>query len=232
MLYRYLTERQISWTLYRRRIVAVLLVSVAGYFLGLSLWPFALENPFLNPWKSYQVMAHFPTTIRQIFEGKAIWSDLLPWYYLPKSMLITIPVLVWLGLGLFLIPFIRSLRNESAVLYSFLLFTVLFPPVFAVLKQVNLYGSWRHFLFIYPGMVLLAALGLTGFFRLKKHYLLNLAVGAVLLLLCPASASGSWCGITLITICIIINWWEGSGRHTAITRPTIIIIPCAKDQNG
>ncbi len=163
--------------------MAVLLISVAGYFLGLSLWPFALENPFINPWKSYEVMAHFPTTIRQIFEGKAIWSDLLPWYFLPKSMLITIPVLVWLGLGLFLIPFIRSLRNDSAILYSFLLFTVLFPPVFAVLKQVNLYGSWRHFLFIYPGMVLLAAVGFTSFFRLKKHYLLNLAAGAVLLLL-------------------------------------------------
>jgi len=183
MLYRYMTEKQFRWALYRRRILTVLLVSVAGYILGLLLWPFALENPFLNPWKSYQVMAHFPTTIRQIFEGQSIWSDFLPWYYLPKSMLITIPILVWLGFGLFLIPFIRSLKHESAVLYSFLLFTILFPPVFAVLKQVNLYGSWRHFLFIYPGIVLLAALGFTGFLRIKKHYLLRLAVIAFLLLL-------------------------------------------------
>jgi 6-pyruvoyl-tetrahydropterin synthase len=35
---------------------------------------------------------------------------------------------------------------------------MLFPPIYAALKHSILYDSWRHFLFIYPPMVVLAAI--------------------------------------------------------------------------
>ena len=66
-----------------------------AWFLSILLWPYALQSPVRNVLESYQVMAHFPGTFRQIFEGKVEWSDFMPWYYLPKSMVITIPLLFY-----------------------------------------------------------------------------------------------------------------------------------------
>ena len=117
-------------------------------------------------------MAHFPGTFRQIFEGKVEWSDFMPWYYLPKSMLITIPIVVLTGLVLFIIFLRFKFNHEKAILYGFVIFSVLFPLFFVVYEKSNVYSSWRQFLFIYPGIVLLASIGYYHFFEyLKRRYL-------------------------------------------------------------
>jgi hypothetical protein len=68
--------------------------------------------------ESYRVMAHFPDTFRQIFEGKVMWSDNMPWYYLLKSMGITIPLVVISGFVLFFI-FIRRWFSAAICLNMF-----------------------------------------------------------------------------------------------------------------
>lgn len=176
--------RNADWKAFRKTLVHIALISAGGYLGGLILWPYALQNPLVNPWKSYQVMTHFPTTIRQIFEGDFIWSDLLPWYYLPKSMLITIPLAVWAGLALFVVLAWKNIGRNSAVLYIFICFAVFFPPLFAIIKNANLYGSWRHFLFIYPVLVVLAALGFQYFLNFfKNRFMSQLAMVLLLILM-------------------------------------------------
>ena len=78
-------------------------VTAVAWLLGILLWPFALQSPVRNVLESYRVMAHFPDTFRQIFEGKVEWSDFMPWYYLLKSMSITIPLIVYRGFCLFFV---------------------------------------------------------------------------------------------------------------------------------
>jgi tetratricopeptide (TPR) repeat protein len=67
---------------------------------------------------------------------------------------------------------------------SLLGFSILFPLVFVVLIQSNLYGSWRHFLFVYPGIVLIAALGFHALLARYKHRAVR--VSAVVLFLALA----------------------------------------------
>ena len=85
----------------RIKMVWIGIITAASWLLSIILWPFALQSPVRNVLESYRVMAHFPDTFRQIFEGKVEWSDFMPWYYLLKSMLITIPLLVIAGFCLF-----------------------------------------------------------------------------------------------------------------------------------
>jgi hypothetical protein len=165
----------------RKRLILFAGISISGYFLGLILWPYALQNPILNPWKSYQVMTHFPTTVRQIFEGHFDWSDFHPWHYLPKYMAITIPVIVFAGLIGFFLNTRKNYSVSQKLQLSFLGFSILFPVVFVVLKQSNLYGSWRHFLFIYPGIVLIAALGFHALLSRYKNQAVR--VSAIILFL-------------------------------------------------
>ena len=142
----------------KNRATSILLILASSYLLGILLWPYVLENPLKGFLESYQVMTRFPTTIRQIFEGIREWSDFMPWYYLPKLMLITIPLVVWAGL-IGWIAIAKSLSGEARLKFAMLIFTIIFPVIFVIYEKSNLYGSWRHFLFIYPGFLVLSAIG-------------------------------------------------------------------------
>jgi tetratricopeptide (TPR) repeat protein len=156
-------------------------ISIGGYLFGLITWPYALQNPLLNIWKSYQVMTNFPTSVRQIFEGRFDWSEFHPWYYLPKYMVITIPIIVFVGVAAFLLNRRKNYTSDQSIQLLLLAFTILFPLVFVILKKSNLYGVWRHFLFVYPGIILIAALGFHAFFVRFRHRIVR--IGAIVLLL-------------------------------------------------
>jgi tetratricopeptide (TPR) repeat protein len=176
-------ENKISAIGFSRKFIWISCISVLALSISIVLWPFALQNPFKNIFESYRVMAHYPDTFRQIFEGKVEWSDYMPWYYLVKSMSITIPLIVLAGLIIFII-LIRKILNEiKSLCYILLLFTILFPIIFVIIEKSNLYSSWRQFLFLYPGIVLIAAAGYSALFEsLNKKYFIFSALTIFLLL--------------------------------------------------
>jgi len=179
-----LENKKLNHKLLKRQLILFFVISVSGYLLGLIAWPYALQNPILNPLKSFQVMTHFPTTVRQIFEGQFEWSDFHPWYYLPKYMVITIPVVVFSGIAAFCLNTQKDYSSNQQVTLMLVGFTILFPAVFVILKQSNLYGSWRHFLFIYPGIILISALGIHAFLvRVKQHFVRIPAIMILLVLI-------------------------------------------------
>ncbi|HZL12115.1 MAG TPA: tetratricopeptide repeat protein [Prolixibacteraceae bacterium] len=177
----WISNKKLNPELLKKQLILFVGISLAGYLLGLIIWPYALQNPWLNPWKSFQVMTHFPTTVRQIFEGRFDWSDFHPWYYLPKYMAITIPFIVFSGIVAFFLNIRKNYSSDQKLKLFMLGFTILFPIIFVILKKSNLYGSWRHFLFVYPGIILISALGIHAFLVRFKHRIIRIA--AILLLL-------------------------------------------------
>jgi tetratricopeptide (TPR) repeat protein len=156
---KYYADRNITRKEIIYKFLLLTCISLTAYFLSIMLWPYALQNPLRNVFEAYRVMAHYPDTFRQIFEGKVEWSDFMPWYYLPKSMMITIPVIVTAGIFLFIILSGKIFNKDKTLAFSLLILTILFPVFFAIIQKSNLYSSWRQFLFIYPALVLLAASG-------------------------------------------------------------------------
>ena len=171
-LYKYLRDNEFDLAEIRTKIFWICAISIISWFLSILLWPFALHGPVKNVIESYKVMAHFPSTFRQIFDGKVEWSDYMPWYYLPKSMLITIPIIVLAGLMLFSVFLRFKASAEKILFYGLIIFSVLFPVFFVVYEKSNIYSSWRQFLFIYPGIILLSSIGYHHVFEyLKSRYL-------------------------------------------------------------
>jgi tetratricopeptide (TPR) repeat protein len=166
-----------------KNLIIILLVSGAAFFLSILLWPFALQNPLRNVYESYRVMAHFPSTFRQIFEGKMMWSDYMPWYYIPKSMAITIPLIVMAGFIIFLAFSKKIFQKDKGLLYGLVIFAIFFPLIFVMVEKTNLYSSWRQFLFIYPLIILIAATGFSQIFDPVKKRLYRWALLAILFLL-------------------------------------------------
>jgi tetratricopeptide (TPR) repeat protein len=165
--YRYVINNKLEFSDIRKIFTLMITISVISWLLGILLWPYALLSPLRNVLESYRIMAHFPGTFRQIFEGKVEWSDFMPWYYLSKSMIITIPLVVLTGFILFFLFAKNILKDRKGIYYIFLLFTFFFPLVFVIYENSNLYSSWRQFLFLYPAMVLIAS---TGFSELLVYF--------------------------------------------------------------
>ncbi len=182
-LLRYISDSEFDRNEFLVKFVQISIISVTAWILGILLWPYALQHPVRNVINAYNVMAHFPSTFRQIFEGKVEWSDFMPWYYLPKSMLITIPLVVIAGILLLVFPVCRKVLRSKALQYGFILFTIIFPVTFVIFLKSNLYSSWRQFLFLYPAIVLLSAIGFSYFFDFLKSKILRFAAVAAVILL-------------------------------------------------
>ncbi len=135
-------------------------ISVVAYFLGMIFWPYALVSPLVNPFDALKMMSNIDVSLKVMYEGTIVWSNELPWYYITKNILLTVPAVVLIGffLTMILLPGIK--KQVRPMWLFFLTFAVVFPIIYIILKKSNVYGSWRHLTFIYPSMVALSSVGI------------------------------------------------------------------------
>ena len=159
-------------------------ISVAGYVLAVLIWPYALVYPLKNVLAAFKNMSHFHVSIRQNFEGIMQWSNMLPWYYTPKFILISVPIAAVVGAVTYL--FAGGLKKGNRLTTFIIYFSFIFPVFWIAYSHANVYGGWRHSLFAYPPMAVAAGLGFSALTSLAKHKLLKaVCIALPLLLLLP-----------------------------------------------
>lgn len=144
--------------LYRLLLQVIVMVGI-GYFGGLVFWPYGLTNPIVHPLESLSLMEHYSISIRQLFRGSWYWSSSLPGNYLYIWMLIALPEIVLLGLVFYIVTLfnkkVRFSYNEFLTL-----FCLVFPLLYVVIIDSNLYSGWRQLYFVSGPLSVLSALGL------------------------------------------------------------------------
>jgi hypothetical protein len=161
----------------------VLLVIPLAYFSSLLFWPFGMVKPFTNPMFTLDYMSKFPVNIRILFEGKYLGSTEVPWYYIPKWFMISTPIVVLIGL-LASFAVIRYYQKAGKLLFiGFLFFTLVFPVAYVIYKKSALYDTMRHFFFVYPSMVMLAAIAIDYFINSLPKVGKYVVIGATAVLL-------------------------------------------------
>lgn len=108
-----------------------------------------------------------------LFQGKLYDQTLvstLPWYYLPRLILMTIPI-PYLLLALFgqvcaIIICVKGDCNRP-LLVAITVFWI-FPLVFAMASNTFVYNGWRHFYFINAGLVVMGGIGLWYLYQLTR----------------------------------------------------------------
>ncbi len=133
----------------------VLLVIIASYLLGISLWPFALADPLRNVIYSLTKFTNYSIGLRTIFDGEQMMSNMLPWQYAPKFICIGMPIVMLIGLGGYFF-YMTFRKKEFSLITFFLLFAAVFPVFWVIYQNSNLYGGIRHLLFVIPPMVVLS----------------------------------------------------------------------------
>ncbi len=143
-------------------LLKLILIGAGGMALVVISWPYLLGDPIAHIIETFTVVKKFPNKVILPFEGVFMDSLTIPIYYLPKMMGITIPIFILMVIVWGIISVISNYAKYNFKIILLLLFTSIFPVVYAIVSQVSIYSSWRHFLFIYPGLCIVGGLGLNS----------------------------------------------------------------------
>lgn len=151
-------------------VVALLVLSV--------FWPAIHTNPVERMEQTVETVQSYGWGGVVLMDGHFWQASDLPFYYIPYWLLYTIPesVLILIGLSL-LFGGMSQLRYRRTGQWPsaselwprlLLVFAVMFPLCYLLWKGPVLYDGMRHFLFVVPPMVCVAALGLEWMLRRAK----------------------------------------------------------------
>lgn len=144
-------------------------IALAGGYLGAILfWPYALVSPISHPFKALSEFDKFAIGIRVLYQGANVMSDQSPWDYAPRSIFQTTPLVVWVGFfgGIFLFP--ALIRKYGFLPVFIAVFAAIFPVIYVIYKDSNMYNQWRHLLFVYPGIIIVSGLGFNFLYELLE----------------------------------------------------------------
>jgi hypothetical protein len=151
---------------------AVAVAFLVGYAIGLSAWPYGLESPIDHTMESLKAMTNRGVQIRVLFDGKYAYNNHMPWYYEFKWILISNPIAVIVGVGMFLLLSIVGFKRYGVHIVLAMLFAAFFPLLYMVYKKSSMHDTWRHVFFVYTFWVVIAAMGwdlLTTFISNVKY---------------------------------------------------------------
>lgn len=155
---------------WRHLLIRGALAWAGGWFLLLASWPWAVEQPISRPFAALTRMSGFLRHDRSVyFAGEQIRTIDYRWDYLFHYFGYKLPVVVIVlslagiaGLGVFVVRQLRTggfrVDPRPALAYGLVLFAIVFPPAYAIVKKSAIYDGLRHFLFIVPMLAVAAGL--------------------------------------------------------------------------
>lgn len=159
--------------LIKRPKLILFLSALTFVFLHLT-HPYLWQNPVLGFFDVLTTSNSFPFTAANLFEGQYIPANQIPWYYIPKLMMITTPLvtLILFVIGNFYLLF--SIFNKKKALdqkikYFYILSIFYIPLIIIFIVRPALYDSWRHFLFLTIPLIIIAVYGAYAIFLIKNN---------------------------------------------------------------
>ena len=172
--------------LLKKQVLAALLIGGVCFVIMLALWPYFFLSPLGHLVESVYLMQHYPWGLPVTFQGHVYSALQLPWDYVPVWLGIGSPLIIvlfsLLGMGLWLGLIIHTRKIDAPVTVMVLALPIIIGVT--IISRPTLYDGPRHFFFLVPMMVLLAAWGFFTLCRLlwrrPQRVLRLLAVGVVI----------------------------------------------------
>jgi hypothetical protein len=169
------------WKVGRKSVFAMFPYYGVALLVSYLTWPYLWRDPIGRFIKSMGIMFNFVQPNVLPFQGGLVESAVLPWYYLPKLMMVqlTEPVLILFIAGLVIA--LLHLKSQK-YLEPFLLWMLwlLLPVLGMVVSHSSLYDNFRQLLFVLPPIFIMGGLVLDKVFSRFNRVWLNLLVIAVI----------------------------------------------------
>ena len=151
----------------------IFLLSIFTFiFLHLS-HPYLWQHPIIGFFDMLKASNSFPFTAANLFNGQFVPANQLPWFYIPKLMIITSPLstLSLFFIGNFYLLFSILSKKTSFNLkmkYVYLLSLLYIPLIIVSVMRPALYDSWRQFIFLTIPFIIIAVFGAYTISKIKS----------------------------------------------------------------
>lgn len=140
-----------------------LVMAIAWLATTTLVHPSAWSNPIGWLFEALAYQSSHPWSKDVLFDSHYIPAQQLPWYYLLKWVTLTVPLIfqisIILGLVLIMSNY-RALSDIQRAAIMLVLLQIFFLPFIAMIKDSTIYDGMRQFLFILPGMAVIAGISL------------------------------------------------------------------------
>lgn len=132
------------------------------------LQPASWSNPLGWFLETIGYLSKHPLPIKTLFNGIEYPIQDIPWYFTSQWLLMTIPVIFQIfflvGLGLLATKYkqFSSLQQSCSLLILLQIFGL---PIIAIIKQASGYDDMRHFMFVLPGIAIIATAALIWLYQ-------------------------------------------------------------------
>lgn len=160
----------------KESIVVPSIVGISALILMTITHPWLITHPVTGIFDFIAAAKQYPWNASVLFEGQFIAANNLPWYYLPKSIIITSPLFIlflfFVGIGSMIKSFSsKKIKVEKKFLYGYILAIFFIPICLTMMLRPTLYDSWRHFLFLTIPLVIIASIGFDRLLSLRNMIL-------------------------------------------------------------
>ncbi|NUT18649.1 MAG: hypothetical protein HOV77_05650 [Hamadaea sp.] len=138
-----------------RQLGSLLLIGSTCYLVMSLTWPYLLVRPISGALDSIASMTKYQWNHEILYRGEMVFAPDLPWHYAPVWLIIGSP----LPVILFVIASAAAVlwrRERSDGRYLVLAAYVAVPLLLLIVLRPTLYNSLRQFLYIVPGIILIA----------------------------------------------------------------------------
>jgi hypothetical protein len=172
-----IAERNLDWRRLADTAARVAGVAVAVLLLGTAFWPWAQGAPLTRPVEALLGMASNPWAGGVLFNAEEYAATDLPWSYPLWWLLISTPPVVLAGAVLSLLaPPDRGWSRRTTALWA----VAALPVLLVIVRDSTLYDGFRHLLFVYPILVVLAAAGWAAWLAERRHPWVRRSAAALL----------------------------------------------------
>lgn len=165
------------------------LMVVAWAATTLLVYPHAWQNPWVWFWETLHFFYNEDWPLTVLFNGQFLSAQQLPWFYLLQWWRITIPEIFQVAFGLGIIGIIwqyKILKVQQQACVVMVLLQIIFLPSIAVLLHSTIYDEARQFLYVIPGVAVIATTALVWIYQALSYRVLKLAgIGLAIVLLSP-----------------------------------------------
>lgn len=171
-----------------RKVTWLVGAGLLAWVIMVLLWPWAQANPIAHPLEALRSSTSFAEVYDVRFAGKVWPSNALPARYLTQMLLVTtpLPILTFVVAGIAL-AIQRVRKRLDAFPYLLLLCWLFVPLLLQIALRSPLYDGTRHFLFLFPALAMLSAIGGAHLVQLAgNHRLAALSVLVALMTVVPA----------------------------------------------
>lgn len=158
-----------------------------AYFIMLLWWPAAQLKPVMQPLRGLKYATHFGYSIDVLFEGETISNVDVPWYYVTKWLLVTLPEFYFISMVIGLLLLLRYvLKHRQRMLeggdvrtvgIAVLAVAAAMPILYTVITNPVEYDGIRHYLFVLPPLAVLCAISFASLLQKAPRSFTAIIIG-------------------------------------------------------